>query len=82
MVTLERASDDPYVCKTGLAPLAAVANAEKVMPRELVNEAGNMISPAFWRYAEPLIDGPLPPLARLMGGMVSRQVSQERPQAR
>lgn len=75
MVTLERASEEPYVCGTGVAPLAGVANAEKVMPRELVNEAGNMISQAFWPYAEPLIDGPLPPLARLNSARVSQSVS-------
>ena len=67
MVTLERISDDPYRWQTGLAPLTGVANAEKLLPREFINEAGNMPTDAFWRYALPLIDGPLPPLARLQG---------------
>jgi 6-phosphofructokinase 1 len=75
MVTLERLSDDPYACETGLAPLADVANAEKLVPREFVNEAGNMIAPAFWNYALPLIDGPLPLLARLQGTRVLQRVS-------
>lgn len=75
MVTLERVSNDPYDCEAGLAPLADVANAEKLLPREFVNEAGNMIAPAFWDYALPLIDGPLPPLARLQGARVLQRVS-------
>jgi 6-phosphofructokinase 1 len=67
MVTLERISDDPYRWQTGLAPLTGVANAERLLPREFINEAGNMPVDAFWRYALPLIDGPLPPVARLQG---------------
>jgi 6-phosphofructokinase 1 len=67
MVTLERLSDEPYRWETGLAPLADVANAEHLLPREYVNDAGNMVTDAFWRYALPLVDGPLPPLARLQG---------------
>lgn len=65
MVTLERLSDEPYRCGTGLAPLTDVANAEHLLPREYVNEAGNMVTAAFWTYALPLIDGPLPPVVRL-----------------
>ncbi len=74
MVTLERLSDDPYACQTGLAPLADVANAEKHLPREFVNEAGNMVTQAFKTYALPLIDGPLPALARLKGTRVPQRV--------
>jgi 6-phosphofructokinase len=73
MVTLERVSDDPYACELGLAPLADVANAEKLLPREFMDEAGNMVTRAFEAYALPLIDGPLPPLARLSGGRVSQR---------
>jgi len=73
MVTLERLADDPYACETGLAPLVDVANAEKRLPREFVNEAGNMIAPVFWNYALPLIDGPLQPLARLKGATVTQK---------
>jgi 6-phosphofructokinase 1 len=67
MVTLERLSNRPYRWGTGLAPLVEVANAEHMLPRRYVNEAGTMPTEAFWRYALPLIDGPLPPLARLGG---------------
>jgi 6-phosphofructokinase 1 len=71
MVTLERLSEKPYRWGTGLTPLVEVANAEHLLPREFANEDGNMITEAFWRYAQPLIDGPLPPLARLRGPKVS-----------
>jgi 6-phosphofructokinase 1 len=70
MVNLERLCDDPYHWTTGLAPLAEVANAEHLLPREYINEMGNMVAEAFWRYALPLMDGPLPPLARLQGSRV------------
>jgi 6-phosphofructokinase 1 len=74
MVSLERLSDDPYHCETGAIHLRRVANAEKLLPREFVNEAGNMIAEGFWTYALPLIDGPLPPLARLKGCRVPHKV--------
>jgi 6-phosphofructokinase len=73
MVTLERLSDDPYRWRTGLAPLVDVANAEHLLPREYVDEAGTMVTEAFWRYALPLIDGPLPPLARLAGRWIGNR---------
>lgn len=75
MVTLERISDEPYRCGSGLAPLAEVANAEKLLPRAFVSEAGNMITEAFRTYAWPLIDGPLPSLARLQVRSVPQRVS-------
>jgi 6-phosphofructokinase 1 len=73
MVALERTSDEPYLCITGLASLTNVANAEKLLPPGFINGSGNMVSEAFWTYAEPLIDGPLPPLARLQGKRVAKQ---------
>ena len=73
MVTLERVSNSPYRCETGLAPLAEVANAEKLLPPEFIDEAGTMVTPAFREYALPLIGGELPPLARLKGVRVPRR---------
>jgi 6-phosphofructokinase 1 len=73
MVTLERVSAAPYRCQTGLAPLQNVANAEKLLPPEFITPDGMMVTPAFMEYALPLIDGPLPPLARLKGIRVSSQ---------
>jgi len=57
MVSLVRESDEPYRCSTGLAVLADVANAEKPVPREWINEAGNFVTEEFIRYARPLIQG-------------------------
>jgi 6-phosphofructokinase 1 len=74
MVTLKRVSNAPYACETGLAPLAEVANAQKVLPRAFLIERGTMPTQAFWEYALPLIDGPLSPLARLKGARVPPRV--------
>ncbi len=57
MVSLVRHSDEPYRCGTGLATLSEVANAEKPVPREWINEAGNFVTAEFIRYARPLIGG-------------------------
>ncbi len=57
MVSLVRESDSPYRCTTGLVDLAAVANAEKPVPREWINETGNFVTDEFIRYARPLIQG-------------------------
>ena len=59
MVTLVRESNDPYKCVTGLAPLEEAALAEKKMPRDFMNEAGNMPTQKFIDYAMPLIGEPL-----------------------
>lgn len=75
MVALERVSDDPYMCETGVVPLADVAKAEKLLPREFVNDQGNMVTELFRTYASPLIDGPLPPLSRLRGHTVSPRIA-------
>jgi len=57
MVTLERKSDSPYVCETGLAKLMDVANGEKKVPRDWINEEGNHITDKFRQYALPLLQG-------------------------
>jgi 6-phosphofructokinase len=65
MVTLVRESDEPYRCTTGVAPLQAVANAERRLPDEFIAPAGNNVTEAFLRYARPLIGAPLPVHAHL-----------------
>lgn len=65
MVVLVRESGDGYRCTTDSAPLAQVANVEKRLPGEFLSESGNFVTPAFLRYAEPLIGGPLLEYARL-----------------
>ncbi len=57
MISLVRESDEPYRCTTGLVNLAEVANAEKPLPREWINERGNFLTEKFIRYAAPLIQG-------------------------
>ncbi len=75
MVTLERVSRSPYRCETGLAPLENVANAERPVPDEFINENGDHVTPAFLDYARPLIGAPLPPYARLKMGRVAKLLS-------
>lgn len=67
MVTLVRLADEPYEWTTGLAPLADIANTEKRLPSEYLTPDGTGTTPAFARYAQPLIGEPLPELARLRG---------------
>ena len=85
MVTLVREDGDgKYRCTTGLADLMEVANAEKPVPREFINEAGNGVTEAFLEYARPLIAGTaevemgadgLPVYARLAKHMVEKKTS-------
>ena len=46
-----------YHCEPHLIPLTDVANVEKKVPREWINEAGNGVTQAFIDYALPLIQG-------------------------
>ncbi len=62
MVTLERVSDEPYTCETGLADLAEVAVGEKYLPEEWVTEDGFFLKYEFFTYARPLIQGEVKPL--------------------
>ncbi|HZK01682.1 MAG TPA: 6-phosphofructokinase [Anaerovoracaceae bacterium] len=57
MITLVRENGNPYRCKTGMADLLDVANAEKKVPIEWINEKGNGILKPFIDYALPLIQG-------------------------
>ena len=49
--------EDGYHCETILEPLDIVANFEKKVPREWINEAGNGVTQQFIDYALPLIQG-------------------------
>jgi len=75
MVTLERVTDEPYQCTTGLVELADVANQERLLPDEFLAPSGNDVTAAFTRYAAPLLGGPLPPYARLARYPVARRVA-------
>jgi 6-phosphofructokinase 1 len=57
MPTIERISDVPYQYRIGMAPLSAVANVEKFMPRDFITEDGFGITDACKAYLRPLIQG-------------------------
>ncbi len=58
MIGFERGMvDGKYACRTKLIPLMEVANVEKKIPREWINEAGNGVNHQFIEYALPLIQG-------------------------
>ncbi len=57
MVAFERVSQEPYKCDIKLIGLTEVANVEKKVPREWINDAGNGILQPFIDYALPLIQG-------------------------
>lgn len=60
MASLRRVSDSPYRCELTLSDLDAVANEEKKIPRQWLNEAGNDVTKDFLDYARPLIQGEVP----------------------
>ena len=57
MPTIVRKSDKPYRWSIGSAPLAKVANREKMMPRRFISRDGFGITAACRRYLEPLVRG-------------------------
>jgi len=57
MVAFERVAGPEYKCVTKLINLTDVANTEKKIPREWINEAGNGLNQQFIDYALPLIQG-------------------------
>ena len=60
MVTLVRQDSPKYECTTGLAELSDVANGEKKVPPEYINEKGNHITDAMRDYVRPLVRGEAP----------------------
>ena len=57
MPTIDRTSDEPYAYSIGTAPLDAVANAEKFMPRDFISDDGWGITDKCRLYLLPLIEG-------------------------
>ena len=58
MIAFERGiQNGHYACKTKLVPLMEVANVEKKIPREWINEDGTGVTHRFIEYALPLIQG-------------------------
>ena len=60
MITLVREKGPKYKCTTGLAELRDVANGEKKVPRNYINERGNHITKACREYISPLVKGEAP----------------------
>jgi 6-phosphofructokinase len=61
MPAIVRVSDRPYRWKLGVAPLAEVANREKMLPRGFITRDGYGITPKARAYLLPLIRGEAPP---------------------
>jgi 6-phosphofructokinase 1 len=57
MPAIERLSDKPYKWKIAMAPLAEVANVEKMMPKDFITDDGFGITEKCRAYLEPLIKG-------------------------
>jgi len=62
MVTLVRKPGTAYACETGVADLSAVANDEKLFPREWIGADGYSVTEGFINYARPLIMGEVEPV--------------------
>ncbi|HYQ98701.1 MAG TPA: 6-phosphofructokinase [Casimicrobiaceae bacterium] len=61
MPAITRVSDKPYRWKITEAPLAKVANVEKMLPRDFITSDGFGITAKARRYLAPLIRGEAPP---------------------
>jgi ATP-dependent phosphofructokinase / diphosphate-dependent phosphofructokinase len=57
MPTIVRVADKPYKWKIGVAKLDAVANQEKMLPRDFITSDGFHITAKARRYLSPLIRG-------------------------
>jgi 6-phosphofructokinase len=57
MPVIKRLSDKPYRWRIESAPLARIANKEKMLPKRYITTDGFGITPAARRYLEPLIRG-------------------------
>lgn len=57
MIGFARPESGPYETIYKVIPLSDAANAERVVPREWINTAGNHINQEFIDYALPLIQG-------------------------
>ncbi len=65
MVTLVREPGPTYHCAVGIASLDGIANQEKKLPADYMNQVGNWPAQAFLDYARPLIGDLEPTYVRL-----------------
>ena len=57
MVTILRDKGEEYKVTYGKHSLEDVANIERIIPAEMINETGNGVTEVFFDYALPLIEG-------------------------
>jgi 6-phosphofructokinase 1 len=84
MPVIVRKSSKPYRWTIGEAPLTAVANQEKKVPRHYITDDGFGITAACRRYLSPLIHGEeyppyasgLPAYVTLKGARVPKRIKQ------
>lgn len=57
MVAIERVSNAPYQSTYAIHEIDKVANGERTVPREWINEEGDYVTQEFIDYAKPLIEG-------------------------
>ena len=57
MVAIERVSNEPYQSTYAIHEIDKVANGERTIPREWINEEGDYVTEEFIEYAKPLIEG-------------------------
>ena len=62
MIVFERYSDDPYQSGTAIKDVHKIANDERLVPREWVNEEGTYVTEDFITYVRPLIQGDVAPI--------------------
>lgn len=62
MVVIERFSDDPYQSGTAVKDVHKIANDEKLVPRNWMNEEGTYVTDEFINYVQPLIQGDVSPV--------------------
>lgn len=55
--TLIRKSNNPYTVEYTTQDVAVIANAEKTVPLEWINSAGNDVNEKFLEYIKPLVKG-------------------------
>jgi 6-phosphofructokinase 1 len=65
MVALRREEGIEYRCDTVMVPLSEVARRERRLPEEFRDDFAADITPAYLRYARPLV-GDVPAHARLV----------------
>ena len=77
MVVIDRVSDDPYQSTTRVFDVHRIANDEKRVPRNWINEEGDYVTEEFVDYAYPLIQGTTAPM--MVGGLPRHLVMEIKP---